>query len=168
MISVLSQNLRCCDDPDGNSVAERAPRFEKLMRQYAPDLVGTQETSPKWYEQLCATYADEYGLCGCSRDGKDALTGERGTILYRKDRFEMLDGGDFWLSNTPDEHSRIEGSYCYRICTWAILRDRKTGREFCFANTHLDHKLEEVRTAQAEMLLQHLCTRASNRPIVFG
>ena len=36
---------------------------------------------------------------------------------------------------------------CYRTTTWVKLRDKESGKEFYFFNTHLDHK---GRVAQAE------------------
>jgi endonuclease/exonuclease/phosphatase family metal-dependent hydrolase len=92
-------------------------------------------------------------MVGCSWEGKDSTTGEWGLILYRKDRFELIDNGDFWLTSTPDVVSKIRGSECVRICTWAMLRDKVTDKTFVIANTHLDHKINTVRTKQAGYLL---------------
>ncbi len=90
-IKVLSQNLRCADDPNGNSIGERARRFKQLFEEYQPDLLGTQETTAGWNNYLKKFGGSEYGMVGCSRDGREATSGEWNTILYRKDRFELLD-----------------------------------------------------------------------------
>ena len=59
-------------------------------------------------------------------------------ILWRKNRFEVLDRGLFWLSDTPDEESRGWDTLfnCYRICAYAILREKHSGKAFTVMNTH--------------------------------
>lgn len=153
-ITVLSQNILCSNAGSGNDVADRAPRFDRLVKKYAPDLIGTQEVTATWNNYFRSYFGNEYEMVGCSRDGKNATTGEWGTILYRKDRFELLDNGDFWLTSTPDVVSKVRGSGCNRICTWALLKDKVTGKTLVFANTHLDHLNSAVRNQQVRYLLE--------------
>lgn len=164
-IKVMSQNLRCNDDPDGNSVDARARRFKKMFEEYLPDLLGTQETTYKWNHYLERIAGDGYAMVGCSRDGRDATTGEWNTILYRKDRFELLDSDTTWLSYTPNDVSKVEGAICNRICTWALLKDRLTGETILFANTHLDHSNDTVRAEQMEILIDYLIERVGQYPL---
>lgn len=163
-IKVLSQNLRCADDPNGNSIGERARRFKQLFEEYQPDLLGTQETTAGWNSYLKKFGGSEYGMVGCSRDGREATSGEWNTILYRKDRFELLDSDTTWLSNTPTEATKVEGALCLRICTWALLKDKLTGETILFANTHLDHSNDEVRSAQMDILMDYLADRIGQYP----
>ena len=163
-IKVLSQNLRCADDPNGNSIGERARRFKQLFEEYQPDLLGTQETTAGWNNYLKKFGGSEYGMVGCSRDGREATSGEWNTILYRKDRFELLDSDTTWLSNTPTEATKVEGALCLRICTWALLKDKLTGETILFANTHLDHSNDEVRSAQMDILMDYLADRIGQYP----
>lgn len=163
-IKVMSQNLRCADDPNGNSIGQRARRFQKLFDEYQPDLLGTQETTQSWNHHLKKFGGNEYGVVGCSRDGREATTGEWNTILYRKDRFELLDSDTTWLSNTPNEATKVEGALCLRICTWALLRDKLTGETILFANTHLDHSNDTVRSAQMDILMDYLADRIGQYP----
>ena len=152
-ITVLSQNISCGNDGEGNNIVDRAPRFEKLVKKYIPDIMGTQEVTPTWIDYFKSYFGNEYGMVGCSWEGKNATTGEWGLILYRKDRFELVDNGDFWLTPTPDVVSKIRGSECVRICTWAMLKDKVTGKTLVIANTHLDHLKNTVRNKQAGYLL---------------
>jgi endonuclease/exonuclease/phosphatase family metal-dependent hydrolase len=104
-------------------------------------------------------------MVGCSRDGKNATSGEWGTILYSLERFELLDSNDFWLTNTPNKVSRVSGAKCNRICTWALLKDKFTGETFVFANTHLDHSTDAVRLEQLGYLLDNLSEFIGKYPI---
>lgn len=171
-IKILTQNLRCADDPGGNSISERFVRFRRLVMEYKPDLIGTQETTADWnlYLESISSYVaaqtdiGEYGMIGCSREGADATGGEWNTILYRKGRFELLDSDTTWLSYTPNTASAIEGSRCKRICTWALLGDRQTGKRLLFANTHLDHGGNDVREKQMTILMDYLADRIDQYP----
>jgi len=158
-IKILSQNMRYTNDPDGNSIAERAQRFLKLLKQYQPDLIGTQETTKEWMTFFKENLSDTYEMIGCSRNGSKASDGEWNTILYRKDRFELIEGDTFWLSETPDEDaSKLEESSIARICTWTALEDKISGKVFTFNNTHLHHVGEDaqVRADQTNILFNYL------------
>lgn len=164
-LKIMSQNMRYTDDGNGNNISERAPRFKQLVEMYQPDIIGTQETTAKWNSYFVRYFKDTYGMVGCSREGKNATTGEWGTILYRLDRFELLDSDDFWLSKTPGKVSRVLGAKCNRICTWALLKDKNTGKTFVMANTHLDHSTNEVRLEQLGYLFDGLSELMEQYPI---
>ena len=167
-IKILSQNVRCTDDPNGNSINERAKRLQELILEYKPDLIGTQETTATWNSKFKNMIKrggiGNYELVGCSRDGKTARDGEWNTILYNADRFELLDSDTTWLSDTPTEPTKVEGALCLRICTWALLKDKNTGEIILFANTHLDHSTDEVRSAQMDILMDYLADRIGAYP----
>lgn len=164
-IVILSQNVRCANDGNNKNISDRAPRFKQLVEKYSPDLIGTQETTATWNNYFKTYFSSKYGMVGCSRDGKNAQTGEWGTILYRLDRFQLIDSGDFWLSSTPNKVSRVSGSNCNRICTWALLKDKVTGKTFVFANTHLDHGTDAVRDQQIKYLFSGLSDYINKYPI---
>ena len=72
---------------------------------------------------------------------------------YRTDKYELVDSGTFWLSDTPDEFaSKFSLSFCPRIATWAVLENKETGEAYTHINTHLDHVLESVRVKQVKVL----------------
>ena len=162
---VLSQNMRGADDGENKMISDRAPRFKQLVEKYKPDIIGTQETTPTW-NSFFKDNLKEYGMIGCSREGENAKSGEWNTILYRLDRFELIDSDNFWLSSTPDKVSRVPGSKCNRLCTWALLKDKNTGNVFIMANTHLDHRTDEVREQQIEILLDNLSDMINKYPLI--
>ena len=84
--------------------------------------------------------SEYYDVVGEGR-GDKINGGERCAILYAKDRFELLDTGTKWLSETPDRVSKLERSGFLRIITYALLKDRFTGETTLFVNTHLDSTL---------------------------
>lgn len=134
-LSVISFNIRYCDDPDGNSIPERAPRLGTVTDRYAPDILCFQECSPRWAPFLEELYGRDYHITIRYRSQEDP---EGCPILWRKNRFELLDEGLFWLSDTPDTESRGWDALfnCYRICAYTILREKESGKAFTVMNTH--------------------------------
>ena len=172
-IKIMTQNLRGTDDPDGNSVQKRSERFVRMVQEYQPDLIGTQEHSYSWKIWLEKRGKAEgklgenslYGMVGCFNDGPETKSGGMNAIIYRLDRFELLESDTFWLSHTPDVPSVIGSTRDRRICTWAKFKDLQTGEIFIFANTHLDHADLERNYLQAEILLDQLAEIAAGYPL---
>lgn len=134
-IKAVSFNIRFCDDPDGNTIAERAPRLKKILMPLDADVIGLQESSERWEPFLNSDYGDKYEIFLVHRSSKDS---EATPIMWKKERFNCIDKGFFWLSDTPDVESRgwDERFNCYRICLWCVLEEKKTGERFFFMNTH--------------------------------
>lgn len=149
MISVMSFNLRV-----GHSVSMQGSA-SKLIKTYMPDLIGVQEADSEWMGALTGRMGKNgYAAVGIGRDtdGK----GERTAIFYRTDKLELIDSTTMWLTDTPTEVSKVEGSECNRIVTVAIFKRLGDGKEFAYANTHLDHSKESVRELQMRYLDQHI------------
>lgn len=125
----------------------------QLIEEYAPDSVGIQECTYQWYKNLTKKLAD-YEFIGVGRDSGDttAVCGEMSAILYKKDKFTLVDSGTFWLSETPDKVSQGWDGACRRICTWVVLENKETGEQFAHVNTHLDHKGPEARVNGSQMV----------------
>ena len=136
ILKVISFNIRCCDDPDGYSVAERAPRLAIVTKPYDADIIGFQEYRPRWEKHIEKYYGDKYDMFLKYRNKTVDI--EASPILWRKDKFECLNSGYFWLSDTPDVESRgwDELYNCYRMCVYVILKDKQSGKTFAVMNTH--------------------------------
>ena len=57
-LRVVSFNIRCCDDPNGHSIAERAPRLDAVVSPLDADLIGLQESTPIWMEYIEKYFGD--------------------------------------------------------------------------------------------------------------
>ena len=84
-------------------------------------------------------------------------------IMYLRERYELLDHGHYWLSETPDEVSQGWDGRCRRVTVWARLRDRATGREFCLFDTHLDHIGKTARLEGARLNVERMRSIAGKR-----
>ncbi|HIW66278.1 MAG TPA: endonuclease/exonuclease/phosphatase family protein [Candidatus Alistipes intestinipullorum] len=166
-IKLISYNLRNGRAQDGpNAWEKRRPATVRMLREEAPDLFGVQEA---YLDQL--QYIDsecpQYARVGVGRDD-GAEEGETMAIYYLTSRFELLDSGTFWLSETPDEVSRGWDGACNRTATWVELRDRETGREFFYFNTHLDHMGEVAREEGIKLLVARIRALVGKSPVIAG
>ena len=135
-LSVVSYNIRYCSDGTGLMIADRAPRLKQVLDEIDPDVMGFQEVTRYWMTNfLSQDYSDEYDYIYKYR----ASYSEEGTpIFWKKDKFELLDNGHFWLSDTPDVESKGWDGKHPRICSWVKLKIKATGAVFLFYNTHYD------------------------------
>ena len=135
-INVISFNIRCCDDVNGNSIPERAPRLSEITSRYPADIIGFQEFRPAWAPFIDKFYGKDYDMFLKYRN--ETVDIEGSPILWKRDKFTPLKTGYFWLSDTPETESRgwDELYNCYRICEYVILMEKESGKSFTVMNTH--------------------------------
>ena len=51
-LNIISFNIRCCDDPNGYAISERAPRLSNVTSLYDADIIGFQEVTWMHYGYL--------------------------------------------------------------------------------------------------------------------
>ena len=136
-IKVMSFNVLVSQNDNVNNWGQRKVAALNMLNEENPTILGLQEATLPQVNYL-AENLPQYGWVGIGRE--DGLnSGEFMAIFYLKDEVELLDSGTFWLSETPDEPSMGWDAACKRTCTWTKLKMKKTGTEFAYLNTHLDH-----------------------------
>lgn len=152
-IKVMSFNIRYGAAKDGeNHWKHRSYLVAETIRMFDPDLLGTQEVL-KFQAEFLKKQLPEYGFHGVGRqDGTE--NGEYVPVMYKKERFELIDSGHYWLSETPeDAGSKSWDSSLPRMVSWVELSDRKNGGEkFVFINTHFDHRGVTARLESARLI----------------
>lgn len=154
-IKVMSYNIRLSSGTiEADSIYHWEHRKQaslELMHQEQPTVFGLQEACPDQMDYMVENLP-EYGYIGVGRDdGK--RKGEFMSIFYKKDEVELIDGGTFWLSETPDQVTKGWDAACFRTCTWTILKKKDTGKKFVYLNTHLDHKGQEARKESIKLIV---------------
>ena len=118
-------NIRYDNPADqSNNWQFRKDTVTRFIKTQDMDIVGMQEVLHNQLEDLLQRLPG-YKSIGVGRD--DGKTkGEYAPILYKEDRFEVLDSNTFWLSQYPDSIGFIgwDGA-CTRIATWAKMKDRR-------------------------------------------
>lgn len=166
-IKLISYNLRNGRAQDGaNAWENRRHATAQMLREEAPDLFGVQEA---YLDQLQYIEAEcpQYAYVGVGRDD-GAQGGETMAVFYLKSRFDLLDSGTFWLSETPEKVSRGWDGACNRTATWVELRDKQTGKEFFYFNTHLDHMGKVAREEGIKLLVARIRSIAGKSPVIVG
>ena len=144
-----------------NILVDRGPHWDarkvqvgEFIRKNHPDVFGLQEPTKPQMDDL-APYLKDYAYVGVARDdGKEQ--GEYSPVYYRTDRYRALKSGTFWLSETPEAPSYGWDANCRRVCSWALLQDKVSGKLFVFANTHLDHIGKVARRNGALLIKERL------------
>lgn len=155
-LRVMSFNIRygSADDGDNRWPLRRALVAETI-RRYQPDLLGMQEVQPVQVSFLKEQFS-EYQYIGWSRDA--SAYGEQCGVMIRTERFDIVNSGQFWLSETPEiRYSKSWDSSLPRVCTWVRVRDRGDGnKSLLFANTHFDHRGMTARGESGKLIARRL------------
>lgn len=165
-INVMSFNIRYDNPEDSlNNWKFRKDRAANAIRFYDVDVLGTQEVLHNQLEDL-KQRLPEYGVIGVGReDGKEK--GEYSALWYKKNRFDLLDSGYFWLSETPEvAGSKGWDGACERIASWAKLKDKISGKEFFALNTHLDHVGVVARREGVNLILDRVNLLSGGLPVI--
>lgn len=143
--------------PKGNIKAEglntwegRCKAIQQFLDTVKPDVLGMQEIVRTEAVDLLKGMPN-YSMIGVARDN-GIESGEYTPILYHTKHILCEANGTFWLSKTPDKVSKNWASACYRICTWGLFLDKRTGARFIYFNTHLDHISDSARYNQMAVL----------------
>lgn len=166
-MTIGTYNIRYDNPRDsGNLWINRAPVVSALIRFHDFDIFGTQEGYKNQLDDISNTLT-QYNRYGVGRnDGIDK--GEHSAIYYKKDEFNLLNKGDFWLSQTPDTPSLgWDATCCNRICSWVYLQHKKSKKKFYVFNAHYDHQGVEARKESSKLILQRIKTIARNEPVIF-
>lgn len=163
-LKVATFNLRMDTPNDGeNSWSHRKEMVKGLIRFHDFDVFGTQEGFKHQLDDILEL--SNYAYVGVGRDdGKDA--GEHSAIIYKTNRFKLIESGNFWFSETMEKPSKgWDAICCNRICSWAKFKDINSGKEFFFFNSHFDHQGRIARKNSAYLLLDQIKKITKGLPV---
>lgn len=167
VFNVATYNLRLLNDDDsnaGNGWHRRCPHVADLIRFHGFDIFGTQEGVKSQLDDLLERLPG-YAYIGVGRE--DGLAaGEHAAIFYDTSKFEVLEHGDFWLSETPEQPGFGWDAVCKRICTWGIFRHKASGKSFIFYNLHMDHRGTVARVESARLIRRRIVEAGHGLPVL--
>jgi endonuclease/exonuclease/phosphatase family metal-dependent hydrolase len=175
---VATFNIHYITDPDGLPKWEaRRGAVTAVLKEMDADIIGFQEME---------TFAgSKFNPVNRQRDwilktvpgylvaaiGDPAKFPSTQPVFYRKDRFEVLDHGWFFYSETPDViYSRsFDGGFDYYTVT-AQFRDRQSGQTLTVFNVHTDIRSISNRKRAIEMIAARAqkLVNAGEPVLVFG
>ncbi len=136
-LKVMSFNVRNGEYGDGRMEL----LLSKIMEE-SPDLVGMQEVGDSW-KPFFKENIDSTGYVKLGHGRYQLGYSEESSILYKKDKFDLIESDTLWLTDTPEIESKWKNPEdptdgFPRIMTYAVLRRKSDGTVFVFANTHLE------------------------------
>jgi endonuclease/exonuclease/phosphatase family metal-dependent hydrolase len=164
--NVMTFNLRYHNNYDSlNGWTYRRDKVCAEIQFYETDILGTQENLEDMVEDLDKCL-DGYEHVGVGRD--DGKTkGEYSAIFIKKEKFSILKSSTFWLSQTPEvPGSKSWAAALTRICTWAKLKDKNTGKIFFVFNTHFDHIGKVARAESGHLIVRYIDSIAHDVPTI--
>ena len=158
-IKIMSFNVRTktSESDPANNWDNRKEACVLLVKDQRPSVIGYQEAqyTLQW-AYLKEQLADKYESYGVNRDdGTESGKGEVMGIMYDRNVIEKIDGGTFWLSETPDVPSKGFGASYSRNATWGLFKHIPSGKIFYYINTHLDHKVANAQIEGMKLISQH-------------
>lgn len=172
-LRVMTFNVRYGTADDGiNAWTKRRDLMVRVIRQEHPDIMGTQELLSPQGDYL-QQHLPGYTWFGMGRNGNeiDENGNEHMGVFYDSTRLQVLESGNFWLSETPDKPGSIGvGLLMPRMVTWAKFQDRRSGRELYYYDTHFPYRdgeeAEATRERCAEQIRQRLAQLPAQVPVV--
>src|SRR5689334_257130 len=128
-LQVMTFNIRFANKGDGvHDWEHRRPLVTSMVQFHEVDLLGVQEALRGQLDDMVKDMPEYewFGVCRTDGSVQPNPDGEFSAILYRKDRFERLDGNTFWLSQTPEVVGSVGWDAALpRIVTWAKFKDKQ-------------------------------------------
>ncbi len=157
-IRVMTYNIRLdakSDEERGWGWNQRREYLCNLIRFINPDLLGVQEAMYNQMEFMEKQLIG-YKWIGKGRNDGDKA-GEFSAIFYKTDKFELLQSGTFWLSETPEIAGSKGWDAAYtRVCTWGKFKQKSTGKLTFVFNTHFDHIGVTARKESALLIMKKM------------
>jgi endonuclease/exonuclease/phosphatase family metal-dependent hydrolase len=128
----------------------RKTALESAVTATEPDIFCVQEALAEQVDSIAAMLP-HHNHVGVGRDDGKAA-GEYCAIFYDSRRFGEVRSGTFWLEEPTDEPPAGVHLGPKRICTWARLFERSSGRFIRVYNTHL-YLTEKSRRSAVRVIL---------------
>ena len=162
---MMTYNIRLDIESDGENRWElRKDFFVSQIDFFNPDVFGVQEALPNQIKDI-ESGLKKYTVIGLGRENGN--TGESSSIFFKTEKFQLIEQNTFWLSETPEKVSRGWDAACNRVCTYVLLKDKKSKTNFYVFNTHLDHMGEIARKNSVKLILDKIKQiNKSNLPLV--
>ena len=179
-IRVMSFNiLQSKGEPEGHQWKDRKDGALAMFKDIAPDVACFQEARRTQCDDLAEAFP-EYTQLRCAKDGvlkegmEESLTedhykngGQRNLIMFKTERFDLLDCGRYWFSETPDSSSLGWDGPTPKVTLWAKLMDKVANKEIFVFCTHFFPHGVECREQCVRMTVDKIGEIAGYEGIVF-
>lgn len=139
----------------GTHTSRRMHLWASQINNTLPDSLGVQEINNAWVSELFELLP-QYAYYGVKRGGdENEQKSEMNGIYYLKDKYTLLESDTFWLSDTPEVESKFQNAGCFRICSYVVLENIKTGFTYIHLNTHFDNSNTEAQNLGGKLVCEY-------------
>lgn len=149
-LKVANFNIRFLDDnrPDydyeagGQPWRFRRPAVKAFFEQSGIDICGLEEVRRTQFANLNEDLGNDWFIYCPGRISGGVMTktsDESCGVMYRKSRFNLLDHGCFWVSDSPNEVGSMRvGQDSPRVISWLHLEEKSApGKDLWFFSAHI-------------------------------
>jgi len=166
-LRVASYNIRSNFGSDTQNWEQRLESLKIQLCTYDFDVFGVQEPYRRQLVEFEQLFGDTYAYFVVEARDSSKKPAHSNPVYYRKARFELLQSGAFWFSETPDKPGSLSWEASQpRNCVWVQLKDRKTGVRFFVFNSHFDHKSPAARKQSARLLRERIAKIAGSDLVI--
>ncbi|KAF3947063.1 hypothetical protein CMV_026751 [Castanea mollissima] len=167
-LAVMTFNLhedQPLDSP--NSWEKRRDLCISVITSYSPAILCTQQGLKSQLDYLHQGLPG-YDQFGVSRKGSQDTSDEHCTIFYDKAKVELVEGGTFWLSESPSVPGSMSwGSLVPYVHTFQLKGVEPPGFSFQIVNTNMDELSPRARRRSALLTWQHIASLPPSLPVVY-
>ena len=164
-LTLMSFNIRYDTSKDGENRWElRKEHVAEVIREQKPDVIAIQEAVSSQMKFL----RDEFKNLIPIGEHTGGNNREFSGLFIEKSKFELLDSGQIWLSETPHKKGSVGwDASLSRSAIWAKLKLRDSeSNPFVVFGTHFDHRGKEARIESAKLLIEHIESLNNVTPVV--
>lgn len=155
-IKIMTYNIRRLGDEEIsiNQWKFRSKYLIDVIKKNGPDILCVQEDSLPQIKEIKNNLINSDSFGFYNEEENSNVSGEANTIFFNIEKLKLLEKRFFWLTDTPNEKSKLEKqSLHHRTVTYVLLKD-SNDKEVSIFNTHFDHLSEEVQEKEAIFLLK--------------
>ncbi len=179
-VTFMMQNIFHGGDSDYSistnqkALGNRLARFKSMVQANDPDIIFVQESrtgqisffSEDSYMSQVYDLMYQYRAPHMPNDG--GMQSE--PVMWKKSKFECLDKGNFWLSETPDRFSTSfnSSSSTGHNCNWAKLKEKSTGLVMYVYCVHIDPYGTECQYESMQLYYKKAALAKDGEYVFFG
>lgn len=150
------------------NISGRKSGVISTIRDADADIFGLNEANQEWLDIL----SPEFPAYTYVKGQANYKGGDYNPIFYKTAKFDLIESGTKWLSDTPDQKSKYDESHTERIFSYVILEEKTTRERFMYIQVHLENNQTgydstEARKKQSKVLAAFVAER-TYMPIVIG
>lgn len=164
-IATYNLRVRVSFDKHEKSWKKRKSQVAKLIKNNQFDVFGVQELKDMKQQKDLTKRLNNYNFISFGRDSDNGEKGERLALFYNTQRFNLEQSGHFFLGENTEKAEKGWDAAYNRICVWAQLSDKNTGKSFFVFDVHLDHKGQVARRESAKLIVGKINELAKGKSV---